>query len=106
MSKFLVIQQQADANLPPETFRRLLTAQINYMRELRRSGRVEMNYGFAALQGGVFVLDVASHDELQQILYGQPLWSHLKTETYPLNAIEAVEQWANDMLERSAAVPA
>jgi len=105
MSKFLIIQQRADTNLPPETFRRLLPSQITYMRGLRQSGRVEMNYGFAALNGGVFVLDVASHDELQQILYGQPLWSYLKTETYPLNAIEAVEQSITDILEKNA-VPA
>lgn len=106
MSKFLIIQHQADVNLPPETLRRLLPSQINYMRELRQSGRVEMNYGFAALNGGVFVLDVASHDELQQILYHQPLWSYLKTEAYPLNAIEAVERSVNDMQERATAVPA
>ena len=103
MSKFLVIQKQADVTLTPEKLRRLLPEQLNYMKELRNSGRVETSYGFAAMKGGVFIIDVASHDELQQILNNQPMWPYLKAEAYPLNAIEAFERSVKEMLEKTTA---
>jgi muconolactone delta-isomerase len=106
VSKFLVIQKQADVTLPQEALRRLLPAQLDYMKRMRQSGRIETSYGFASQKGGVFIVDVASHEELQNMLNGQPMWAYLTTEAYPLNAMETFEKSVMEMLENTGqAVP-
>jgi muconolactone delta-isomerase len=102
MAKFLVISKQIDAPVPPEAMKKLLPGQFSYLKELRQSGQVECNYGFVGAKGGAAIVNAESHEELQSITNGYPMFPFITLEIHPLVTLEEMEKSALEMLKRNA----
>lgn len=101
MAKFLVISKQIDVPVPPEVMKKLLPAQFSYLKGLRQSGKVECNYGFVGAKGGALIVNAESHEELQNITNGYPMFPFVTLEIHPLITLEDMEKSALDMLKRN-----
>ncbi len=76
-------------------FRRedVLTARETFGGAIERimaSGKVEASGIFADARGGVFILDVASEDELRDYLFG--LLDYAVVESHPLMTIDSLRE--------------
>jgi muconolactone delta-isomerase len=84
VSRFLVISKQIDVPAPAEALKKLLPAQFSYLKGLKQSGKVECNYGFAGAKGGMAIINAKSHEELQSITNGYPMFPFITLEIHPL----------------------
>jgi muconolactone delta-isomerase len=102
MARFLVISKQINAPVPPEAMKKLLPAQFGYLKGLRQSGKAECSYGFVGAKGGAAIVNAESHDELQSITNGYPMFPLITLEIHPLITLEDMEKSATEMLKRLA----
>ncbi len=93
MAKFLVISKQIDVPVPPKAMKKLLPAQFSYLKGLRQSGKVECSYGLVGGKGGAAIVNAESHEELQSITNGYPM--------FPFITLEEMEKSAMEMLKRA-----
>ena len=63
-----------------------MEAVANYKKE----GKVVLHVGYAGRQGGAIIWDVASHEELMQVLSGLPFWPFLEWEIIPVLSTEQI----------------
>jgi muconolactone delta-isomerase len=101
MAKFLVISKQINAPVPPEAMKKLLPAQFSYLKGLRQSGKVECDYGLVGGKGGAAIVNAESHEELQSITSGYPMFPLITLEIHPLVTLEEMEKSAMEMLKRA-----
>lgn len=59
--------------------------------ELKEQGKIKFAYAFADSPGGIIVLDVASNEELQQVLFLLPSMPLVQRTVRPLTEIKSVE---------------
>ncbi len=100
MPKFLVIQKQGPMPIPMEALKKLIPAQFAFMNGLQKSGKMEAGYGLATEKGGCLILNVSSHEELQQIIDSNPMWPFSTMETYALVSLEAAEKNISAMVAK------
>jgi muconolactone delta-isomerase len=100
MAKFMVISKQLDVPVPTEALKKLLPAQFNYLKGLKQSGKIECNYGFSGAKGGATIVNAESHEELQKITNGYPMFPFITLEIHPLVTLEEMEKAALEMLIR------
>ena len=103
--KFLLFMKPISG--PPPTPEQLklnaqaLDASVAVMQKLKRQGKVESYYGISGIPSGFAVVDVSSHDELNELIMGLPITMYGQTELYPLITVES----ANETLKRMIAQP-
>jgi muconolactone D-isomerase len=61
-----------------------LTRVPGYAAELERQGKVISRYHIVGAHGGVWILDVDSHEELERLLGGSPAYNFSHYEVVPL----------------------
>jgi muconolactone delta-isomerase len=77
--QFLVITRQTSAP-PLELSLPLMQAMEGWVAEQRASGRVKSMWAFAGAPGGGGLVEVSSHEELDELMIGFPLapWSSIE----------------------------
>jgi muconolactone delta-isomerase len=56
----------------------------SYAAELERAGKVIARYHIVGAHGGVWILDVDSHEELERLLGGSPAYNFAHYDVKPL----------------------
>lgn len=85
--RFLIVTKQAAAP-PMEMALPLMDAMDAWLAEHRASGKVKQVWNFAGLTGGGGVLEVDSHEELDDIMAGFPWGPWSTTEIYALSDLD------------------
>lgn len=81
--KFLVVTK-SKLPFPPEMALGLIEAAEGWIRKHSENGKMEQVWGFAGLQGGGGILNVASLDELDAIMTEFPFGPFSEIEVYGL----------------------
>lgn len=74
---------------------------VAYVAELQKKGTLEVGYSFVA-GGGVGILDVASHEELWEIIYDYPFSRTFQWRVDPLADVSQTLGKAIEMSEKEA----
>jgi muconolactone D-isomerase len=72
------------ADLTPAETRELLAREKDYSQRLQRDGRWRELWRVVGEYANVSVFDVASNDELHELLSGLPLFPHMQIHVTPL----------------------
>lgn len=94
--RFLVLTSAREA-MPPESALPMVQAMKAWVAEHRGSGRMVEAFNFAGGQGGGGILEVESHEELDEIMAGFPLGPFSEIEVHALSDLDA----ALDSFEKS-----
>ncbi|MEO9294580.1 MAG: muconolactone Delta-isomerase family protein [Nitrososphaera sp.] len=73
--------------------------------ELKEQGKLKFAYAFADSPGGIMVLDVASNEELQQILFLLPSMPLVNRTIRPLTEMKSVESLIGELQSIVASMP-
>lgn len=73
--------------------------------ELKGQGKLKFAYAFADSPGGVMVLDVASNEELQQILFLLPSMPLVTRTIRPLTEMKSVESLIGELESIVSSMP-
>ena len=104
--KFLVIvTPRRDASVPPGAVAAMLSAQRDWLHERMNDGTVEFAYSFP-VGGGCGVVNVDSHEALNELLVNSPAFMINDFDLRPLSDLDTGLGNAITALERAAgAVP-
>lgn len=100
--KFLVFQKPLP--LPPPTpeqskmMAEALEASVKIFQDLKRHGKCECYYGVSGIPSGFAILDVDSHDELNEIISTAPITAYGQIEIYPLMTLESAVKTMKKMI--------
>ena len=81
--RYLVVTKQATP-MPPEMVPGLMAAMRAFSARYTASGKIEQSWSFAGLSGGGAILNVASLEELDEIMAEFPLGPFSHIEIYGL----------------------
>jgi muconolactone delta-isomerase len=81
--RYLVVTKQTTP-MPPEMVPALFAAMKAFSARYTASGKIEQSWSFAGLSGGGAILDVASPEELDEIMAEFPLGPFSQIEIYGL----------------------
>ncbi|KQX56339.1 MULTISPECIES: muconolactone Delta-isomerase family protein [unclassified Streptomyces] len=84
MALFAVLATQSPTGIPADEFRRRLPEGFAYVKDLVGKGVIRHNWIRVGASGGLLIYEVDSHEELNTLLYGNPLSPHLRFEVIPL----------------------
>ena len=70
---------------------KMMQQTFNAYKDLKEQGKLKFSFAFADAPGGVLVLDVASNQELQQILFLFPSMPLVTRTVRPLTEMKSVE---------------
>jgi muconolactone D-isomerase len=70
---------------------KMLQQTFETYQELKERGKLKFAYAFADRPGGIVVLDVASNEELQQLLFLMPSMPLVERTVRPLTEMKSVE---------------
>ncbi|MEU6622780.1 muconolactone Delta-isomerase family protein [Streptomyces litmocidini] len=84
MALFAVLATQSPTGIPADEFRRRLPEGFAYVTGLVDAGVIRHNWIRVGASGGLLIYEVDSHEELNSLLYGNPLSPHLRFEVIPL----------------------
>jgi muconolactone delta-isomerase len=99
--RFLIVTV-SNAPMPPEQAPMLVGAMKQWVNTHRSSGKLEQVWSFAGVAGGGGILDVESHEELDEIMTGFPFANFSKVEVYPLADLDRSLQVFEKMLQQMA----
>lgn len=85
--KFLITTKQTSMPPPEMTFA-LMDAMDGWVAERRASGKLDSIWSFAGLSGGGGVVDVDSHEELDEIMSTFPWAPFSSIEIYALSDLD------------------
>ena len=72
-----------------------------YVAELQKKGTLEAAYGFVT-GGGIGIMEVASHEELWEILFAYPLFTSFQWHVEPLVDVAHLTMRGIEILEKEA----
>ncbi|MFF4164918.1 muconolactone Delta-isomerase family protein [Streptomyces sp. NPDC001741] len=87
MALFAVLATQSPTGITADEFRRRLPEGFAYVRRLVDKGVIVHNWIRVGASGGLLIYEVESHEELNSLLYGNPLSPHLRFEVIPLAGV-------------------
>lgn len=73
--------------------------------ELREQGKLKFAYAFADFPGGIMVLDVASNEELQQVLFLLPSMPLVQRNVRPLTEMKSVDAIVSELQSIVGSMP-
>ena len=86
---------------PPEVMDAFI-AQCDYMEKLRKQGTVKIFVPFSGLNGGFFVAEVKTNEDLTRIISECPMYPYVSREIYPLTEDSQAKQIVVAMKQRMA----
>jgi muconolactone delta-isomerase len=86
--KFLVTWQLELSLLSPQ-MATALTRVPEYAAKLEQAGKIVSRYHLVGAHGGVWILDVESHEELERLLGGSPVYNF---STYDVRALSDMSE--------------
>ena len=95
--KFLIIQK-IRADVPVETWARLLPEQFKYLDGLEKEQKIETSYHLIGQQGNILIVDVETDEELTKIVSEDPLFFQSEREIYPLTSRETHKKQVSQLL--------
>jgi hypothetical protein len=102
--QFVVITRALDStNIPPQA-QLALVKQTFQMVAANKDPRITTVYPFAGERAGVFVVDVKSGDELQEVIGNLPFSGMTKTEIHAVGSVEATIKSVEAAEQRVAAM--
>lgn len=84
MAKFLVTWH-LDLSLLSREMAAAITRTPAYARQLEEQGKIISRYHIAGAHGGVWIVDVDSHEDLERILGGAPAYNFAHFDVKPLS---------------------
>jgi muconolactone delta-isomerase len=93
--RFLVTIDGSDigVGMPPErlaqVIEQMVTPSLEQLAQWEQEGRIHGG-GYTAARGGVFMMDAASSEEVEQLLTSLPYWGLVKIDVKPLIPISAM----------------
>lgn len=91
MALFAVLATQAPTGISADDFRRRLPEGFAYTRLMIEKGIIKHNWIRVGGSGGLLIYDVESHEELNSVLYGNPISPHLRFEVIPLAELSSFD---------------
>jgi muconolactone delta-isomerase len=82
-----------------EKWAKLLPLQFKYFEKLEKDKTLEVYYHLVGQQGSMLVVNVASEEQLSQVIGHDPMFFHLTREIYPLTTREAHEKQIRQLLK-------
>lgn len=82
--KFLVTWQ-LELSLLSKEMAAAITRTPAYAAQLEKQGKIISRYHIAGAHGGVWILDVDSHEELERLLGGAPAYNFARFDVKPLS---------------------
>jgi muconolactone delta-isomerase len=82
--KFLVTWQ-LELSLLSRQMATALVAVPGYAAELERTGKIVSRYHLVGAHGGVWIMDADSHQELERLLGGSPVYNFAHFDVKPLS---------------------
>jgi len=98
--KFLIVQK-VKAGTPIQRIAKLQPAQLQYIRQLKEKHKIETYYHLIGQEGHMIVCDVASEEELSEIVGDDPFFFDSRREIYPLTTYEKHEQRFRKLLSEA-----
>lgn len=98
--KFLILQKLSHG-VPIQRLTKLIPAQMKYVHELMRKKKIELYYHMIGQEGHVIICEVASEEELSEIVGDDPLFFESRREIYPLISYEKHENRFRKLLSES-----
>ena len=96
--KFLIIQK-VKQDIPVERWAKLLPLQFKYFEKLENEHVLEVYYHLIGQQGSMLVVNVASDEQLSQVVGQDPMFFHLEREVYPLTTRQTHEKQIRQLLK-------
>lgn len=84
---------------------KMMQQTFNTYRDLKEQGKLKFAYAFADSPGGIVVLDVASNEELQQILFLFPSMPLVNRIVRPLTEMKSVENIIGELESIVSSMP-
>ena len=103
--RFLVTIDGSDifAGMPPEGLGQLIEQMVLpsvvQLAQWEREGKIHGG-GYTAARGGVFIIDAASSEEVDQLLTSLPYWGLVKIDVKPLISMTALVERAQEASQR------
>ena len=100
--KFLIFEKQILGPPPTPEQQRLtvqaLEASVAKLQEWKRNGKVESYYVVSGIPSGFAIVDVSSHDELNELIADLPITMFGQLELYPLITLESAAKTQKKMI--------
>ena len=87
--QFAVIAHSVDGSNAPPQVAIGLVKQTFQMVNSNQDPRIKAAYPFAGERAGIFIVDVKSGDELQELLSGLPFSGIVKMEVHAISSVQA-----------------
>lgn len=100
MARFVAISRMREVPMPPEVMKNAVPAVFPWQKQLQAEGKLEASYTFGDRPGGCLVLNMASHEELQRVLWSHPVFPFISFEVHPVVPLEEMEKAAKEMASR------
>jgi len=99
--KFLIIDRGGTIELPPSEVEAIFMRARDWVKEKMDEGKIENAYALAGEMSSMMVLNVNSHEELDDALQDYPLSNYSVFEIYPLSdALHSYEKAAQAFKQR------
>ncbi len=99
----VIVRSNDSANLPP-TVALGLVKQTFQMLAANKEPRIKAQYPFAGERAGIFIVDVNSGDELQELISSLPFSGLVKAEIHAISSAQATLKTIEEAERRTAAM--
>ena len=100
MARFVAISRMREVPMPPEVMKNAVPAVIPWQKQLQADGKLEASYTFGDQPGACLILNMASHEELQRVLWSHPLFPIIMFEVHPVVLAEETEKTMKETVKR------
>src|SRR6267378_2174704 len=102
--EFVVITRALDSTNVPPAASIALAKQTFQLLASNQDSRIKAVYPFAGERAGIFIVDVKSGDELQELLGGLPFSGISKAEIHPISSVQSALKTMEAAEKRVAAM--
>ena len=79
--------------IPAATIRQLMEATVNYLKQMKQSGKILEAYALAGSERTMTISELNSPGEIAQMIAGVPMGAFINFETYPLADFEEMMKY-------------
>ena len=101
--KFVIFASLKDtaSMLPAATIRQLMEATVDYLKQMKQSGKILEAYALAGSERTMTISELNSAGEIAQIIAGVPMGAFVSFETYPLADFEEMMKYQIESAKRA-----
>jgi muconolactone delta-isomerase len=100
----VIVRSNESTNLPPTVALGLLKQKFQMLASNKEPRRIKAQYPFAGERAGIFIVDVSSGDELQELISSLPFSGLVKTEIHAIGSNQASLKTIEEAERRVAAM--